>query len=159
MMEKLAGLVQDIDSLVIATALGLASLTPGPAGQAGAVAAIAYDVKGKRWSGVALSAASMIPLVGYAPAFFKVGLLVFQLNGRLKLLEASESEIHGSPESFAVLMDCLGKYHRKLPNIWVTRRLRERLQRIMDMGSANPIVLGAQLDQPQEDSSSSTQIP
>lgn len=158
-MDNSSGLVEEIDSLVIAAALGLASLTPGPAGQAGAVAAIAYDVKQKRWYGVALSATSMIPLLGYVPAIFKVGLLFYQLDGRLKILEKNGVDIYDSPESYAALVEGLGKYHRKLPDIWLTRGLRKRLERIMGPEKMDQIALLASSDKPPEDTSTSTQIP
>jgi hypothetical protein len=157
--EDLVSLVQQIDSLVIATGLALASLTPGPAGQAGSVAAIAYDLKRKCWYGIALSATSMIPLVGYAPAFFKFGLLVYQLDGRLKTLEQNQGSFHDSPESVALLMNGLGKYYRKLPDIWVTRRLRKRLERIMGPGLSDQTALPVPSDSPSTSTSTSTQIP
>lgn len=136
-MESLDAAIKDVDSLMVASALSLASMTPGPAGYAGAVAAIAYDTKRKQWHGVALSAASMIPVAGYVPGAFKVGLLVVQLDRRLKMLEERRPDIVSSPESHAALNDCLGKYYRKLPDTWMTRRLRKRLERIMNIDPAN----------------------
>ena len=78
--EPIEHILHDLDPLMIAIGLALASLAPGPAGEAGAVAAIVFDVKCRRWGGVILSAASMIPVVGYVPAIVKVALLVFLLN-------------------------------------------------------------------------------
>jgi hypothetical protein len=158
-MQSLDSMIEEVDSLVVASALALASLTPGPAGQAAAVAAMAYDTKRKRWTGVALSAASMIPLAGYVPALFKVGMLIVQLDRRLKVLEARELEFHDSPESFAALVDCLGKYYRKLPNIWLTRPLRARLERIMSLVKPPQVFPLAPSDKPSEATSISTQIP
>jgi hypothetical protein len=156
--------VEGLDPLLIATALAVASLTPGPAGEAGAVAAIAYDIKQKRWYGVALSGASMIPVFGYIPAFVKVGLLIFLVNRRLKTLEAILPEIQGSPEASLMVESVLGKYYRKLPDIWITRPLRKRLGRIMGLNKPSQdkpsqSVPCAPTDGASEDNSISAKIP
>jgi hypothetical protein len=126
-------LVGELDPLVIATALAMASLTPGPAGEAGALAAIAFDIKHKRWYGVALSAASMIPIIGYIPAVFKVGFLLFLLNRHLNSLEAMLSEVHDFPEGSILVGSALVKYCQKVPDMWLTRPLLKRFRRIMDL--------------------------
>jgi hypothetical protein len=132
-LEALRALVGELDPLVIATALAMASLTPGPAGEAGAVAAIAFDIKHKRWYGVALSAASMIPIIGYIPAAFKVGFLLFLLNRHLNSLEAMLSEVHDFPEESILVGSALVKYCQKIPDLWLTRPLLKRLKRIIDL--------------------------
>src|ERR1700681_2981516 len=50
-------ILADLDPLMIAIGLAFAASTPGPAGEAGAVAAISFDVSHRRWYGAALSAA------------------------------------------------------------------------------------------------------
>lgn len=126
-------LVGELDPLVIATALAMASLTPGPAGEAGALAAIAFDIKHKRWYGVALSAASMIPIIGYIPAVFKVGFLLFLLNRYLNSLEAMLSEVHDFPEESILAGSALVRYCHNIPDLWLTRPLLKRIRRIMDL--------------------------
>ncbi len=152
-------LVDELDPLMIATALALASLSPGPAGEAGAVAAIAYDIKCKRWYGVALSAVSMVPLFGYIPAIFKVGFLLFLLNRNLNALEAMLPELRESPEASLMVEGALGGYYRKIPDIWLTRRLRQRLGRILDLEKPSATVPSSVPETVTEDASSSTQIP
>jgi hypothetical protein len=129
--ESLREILTDLDPLMIAIGLGLAASTPGPAGEAGAVAAISFDVAHRRWSGVALSAASMIPVIGYLPAFFKVAWLFFILNRRLKILEDMLPELHDSTEDVETLRNAFGKYYRRLPKMKITRTLRTRLECIM----------------------------
>jgi hypothetical protein len=124
---------------MIAIGLAFAASTPGPAGEAGAVAAISYDISQRRWYGVALSAASMIPVVGYLPAFFKIGWLLFILNRRLKTIEEMLPELHQSAENVESLRNTFGKYYRRLPKIGITRSLRQRLERIMAL--SDPIEL------------------
>lgn len=132
--EPIEHILRDLDPLMIAIGLALASLAPGPAGEAGAVAAIAFDIKRRRWDGVVLSAASMIPLVGYVPAVLKVCLLILLLNRRLKRVEAVLPEIEQSPESARKMRDVFGKYQRAIPAWKITRGLRKRLERIMVSG-------------------------
>ncbi|MBT9332673.1 hypothetical protein [Paracidobacterium acidisoli] len=131
--ESLKIQVEALDPLLIRTMLGIASLMPGFAGEAGAVAAITYDIKQRRWDGVALSTASLIPIVGYIPGIIKAGLLLFALNHRLNDLEAMLPEIHSSPEASSIVENALSKYYRKVPDLWVTRPLRKRLGRIMGL--------------------------
>jgi hypothetical protein len=130
-LMTLQEILTDLDPLMIAIGLAFAASTPGPAGEAGAVAAISYDISQRRWYGVALSAASMIPVVGYAPAFFKIGWLLFILNRRLKSIEEMLPELHQSAENIKSLRNTFGKYYRRLPKIRITRTLRKRLERIM----------------------------
>ena len=132
-------ILTDLDPLMIAIGLAFAASTPGPAGEAGAVAAISYDISQRRWYGVALSAASMIPVVGYLPAFFKIGWLLFILNRRLKTIEEMLPELHQSAENVESLRNTFGKYYRRLPKIGITRSLRQRLERIMAL--SDPIEL------------------
>lgn len=132
--EPIEHILHDLDPLMIAIGLALASLAPGPAGEAGAVAAIVFDVKCRRWGGVILSAASMIPVVGYVPAIVKVALLVFLLNRRLRRVEAALPELQESPDAVRTLQALFGKYHRSIPNWKITRKLRVRLERIMASG-------------------------
>lgn len=128
--ESIESILKDLDPLVIAIGLALASLAPGPAGEAGAIAAIAFDIRRKRWDGVLLSAASMIPIVGYVPAAAKVGYLVLLLHHRLRRVEASLTELAQSPEQARQLVEVFGKYQHSVPQWKITRRLRERLDRI-----------------------------
>jgi len=132
--EPAAKAVMDLDPLVIALGLSLASLAPGFAGEAGAVAAIAFDVKCKRWYGVILSSASMIPIIGYLPAVVKVGLLVVLLNRQLMLVEAALPELQKTPEVARKALEVLEKYKRNVPKWKITRGLRQRLERIMASG-------------------------
>jgi hypothetical protein len=124
-------ILADLDPLMVAIGLAFAAGAPGPAGEAGAVAAISFDVSHRRWYGVALSAASMIPVIGYLPAFFKVGLLLFILNRRLKTIEDMLPELHRSAENVESLRDSFGKYYRCLPKMNITCTLRTRLECIM----------------------------
>ena len=124
-------ILADLDPLMIAVGLAFAACTPGPAGEAGAVAAISFDVSRRRWYGVALSAASMIPVIGYLPGFFKIGWLLFILSRRLKTIEAMLPELHQSAENVESLRDSFGKYYRRLPKVKITRTLRTRLECIM----------------------------
>lgn len=129
--ESFEHILADLDPLLIAIMLAFAASTPGPAGEAGAIAAISFDVKQRRWYGAVLSAASMIPVAGYLPAFFKVGWLLVLLNRRLKTLEEMLPELHRSPANIELLRTTFGKYYRRLPRIRITRSLRARLERIM----------------------------
>lgn len=145
--ESLPDILADLDPLLIATGLALTAALPGPAGEAGAVAAIAFDLKQRRWYGVALSATSMIPVIGYGPAFFKIAWLLWLLNRRLKTLEDMLPELHDSAENVELLRNALDKYYRRLPRMRLTRSLRTRLQRILalDDSDAPPD------DEPRED--------
>lgn len=129
--ESLPDILADLDPLLIATGLALTAALPGPAGEAGAVAAIAFDLKERRWYGVALSATSMIPLVGYLPAFFKIAWLIWLLNRRLQTLETMLPELHQTPENVELLRNSLDKYYRRLPRMRLTRSLRARLEHIL----------------------------
>jgi hypothetical protein len=132
--ESVEQILQDLDPQMIAIGLALASLAPGPAGEAGAVAAIAFDVKRRRWDGVILSAASMVPLVGYLPALVKVTLLIFLLNRRLRRVEAALSELQQSPASVQKIREVFGKYRRGIPKWRITRGMRDRLDKIVTIG-------------------------
>lgn len=101
----------------------------------------------------------MVPVFGYIPAIIKVGLLLFLLNHRLKSLEAMLPEIHGSPEASLVVGNALGSYHRKIPQIWLTRSLRQRLGRIIGLEKPGQQVPSAPPDSASRDTSISTQIP
>jgi hypothetical protein len=125
--------VKELDPLMICIVLAFAASSPSLAGEAGALAAISYDVAKKRWLWAGLSAISMVPVVGYFPAFLKVGLLLFLLNRRLKSLAAMAPEIHRSPEALQMVRSVLGKYYHQLPNIRLVRPIRKQLQRIMDL--------------------------
>jgi hypothetical protein len=137
-----------IDSLMLSIGFALAASAPGPAGEAGAIAAISFDLKQRCWYGVLLSAASMVPVIGYAPALFKVGWLISTLNRRLKAIEETLPEVQGSPENVELLRSSLRKYYRRLPKIGVTQSLRARLARIMAIddsdSSADGEVSGSQ---------------
>jgi hypothetical protein len=135
-------ILTDLDPLMIAIGLAFAAGAPGPAGEAGAIAAISFDVKQRRWYGALLSAASMIPLVGYAPAFLKVAWLLVILNRRLKTLETMLPELHQSPEDIELLRSTFGKYYRRLPRMGITRSLRARLERIMALDDSALTVSG-----------------
>ena len=123
----------EVDPLMIAIGLAFAACAPGPAGEAGAVAAITFDVSRRRWYLVALSAASMIPLIGYIPALFKVGWLLSILSRRLKAIEDMLPEGNRSAEDVEMLRDSFGKYYRRLPKMNITRSIRSRLERIMSL--------------------------
>ena len=129
--EGLRVLLNDLDPLMIALGLACASITPGPPGYVGAVAAIAFDAKHKQWRGLMLTAGSMIPIAGYLPGIFKVGWLLRTLDRHLEDLEAKLPVLHQSEESIASLRGALGKYHRNLPKIKPTQTLRDRLAHIM----------------------------
>jgi hypothetical protein len=129
--DSLEDLLAKLDPRMVAIGLGCASLTPSVAGYAGAVAAIVFDAKHRRWYGAALSAASMIPLAGYAPGVFKVGWLLRQLDRDLKRLEEQIPVLHQSPDAVCRLRIALDKYYRNLPDIKITRPLRNRLAHIM----------------------------
>jgi hypothetical protein len=129
--EELRVLLNDLDPLMIALGLACASITPGPPGYVGAIAAIAFDAKHKQWRGLALTAGSMIPLAGYLPGIVKVGWLLRALDRHLKDLEAKLPVLHQSDEPIALLRGALGKYHRSLPKIKPTQTLRDRLAHIM----------------------------
>jgi len=135
-------ILADLDPLMIAIGLAFAAGAPGPAGEAGAIAAISFDVKQRRWYGVLLSAASMIPVAGYVPAFLKVAWLLASLNRRLKTLEEMLPELHRSPENIELLRNTFGKYYRRLPRIKITRSLRARLERMMALDESTPAALG-----------------
>ena len=132
--------VTELDPLMISIGLAIAASAPSLAGEAGAVAAISYDVARKRWHWAALSATSMLPVIGYVPAFLKVGLLVLVLNRRLKNLVAIAPEIHRSPEALRMVRSTLEKYYRQLPNIRVIRPIRKQLQIIMDIDNFGQVV-------------------
>jgi len=125
--------VKEIDPLMICIVLAFAASAPSLAGEAGAVGAISYDLSKRRWFWAALSAISMLPVVGYLPAFLKVGLLLRILNRRLKSLVAMAPEIHRSPEALQMARSVLGKYYHQLPNIRPVRPIRKQLQCIMDV--------------------------
>ena len=127
-------ILREIDPLMIAVGLAIASLAPGPAGEAGAVAAIAFDLKRRRWPGAFLSGVSMIPLFGYVPAAFKVALLVHLLDRRLKNLEAVLAGQQNSSDTASEVQQVLGKYQRSVPHWKITRGIRERLERIIVAG-------------------------
>jgi hypothetical protein len=129
--DSLEELLTQLDPRMVAIGLACASLTPGVAGQGAAVAAIAFDAKHKQWYGAALSAASIIPLAGYVPAVVKVGWLLRLLDRDLKKLEAHLPVVHQSPEALNHLRNAFDKYYRSLPDIKVTRPLRNRLGHIM----------------------------
>jgi hypothetical protein len=145
-LMTLKEILADLDPLMIAIGLAFAASTPGPAGEAGAVAAISFDVSHRRWYGAALSAASMIPVIGYLPAFFKVGWLLFLLNRRLKTIEDMLPELHRSPENVESLRETFGKYYRRLPKISITRTLRHRLEGIMALDDPAQMALAKDSD-------------
>lgn len=132
--ESVEQILQDIDPQMMAIGLAIASIAPGPAGEAGAVAAIAFDFKRRRWDGVILSAASMVPLVGYVPAFVKLALLILSLNRRLRRLEAALPALEQSPGSARRIEEVFGKYQRRIPKWRITRGIRDRLDRIVAIG-------------------------
>jgi hypothetical protein len=131
--------VAELDHLMISIGLAIAASAPSLAGEAGAVAAISYDVARRKWPWAALSAISMLPAIGYLPAFLKVGLLVFILKRRLKSLVDITPEIHRSPESLRFVRSTLGKYYRQLPNVRVVRPIRKQLERIMDLDDSGQV--------------------
>ncbi|HEY6446187.1 MAG TPA: hypothetical protein VIY53_07000 [Acidobacteriaceae bacterium] len=132
--ESVEQILQDIDPQMIAIGLALAALAPGPAGEVGAVAAIAFDFKRRRWDGVILSTASMVPLVGYVPALVKVALLIRLLNRRLKSVEAALPALQQSPGSARRIQEIFGKYQHGIPKWRITRAIRDRLDRIVTIG-------------------------
>ena len=132
--ESVEQILQDIDPQITAIGLAVASIAPGPAGEVGAVAAIAFDFKRRRWDGVILSAASMVPLVGYVPAFVKLALLIRLLNRRLRRLEAALPALQQSPGSAQRIEEVFGKYQRSIPKWRITRGIRDRLDRIVAIG-------------------------
>jgi hypothetical protein len=134
--ESVEHILAGLDSLFIAVGLALASCAPGPAGVTAAVAAVTYDVAHKRWYGVVLSAASMIPIVGYVPGLLKVGMLLFELNRRLKRLLVLTPEIHDSPEALQRVRSALGKYYSQFPKIRLVRPIRKQLEEIMDFDNS-----------------------
>lgn len=142
--DSLEELLNQLDPRMVAIGLACASLTPGVPGQAGAVAAIAFDAKHKQWYGAALSAASIIPLAGYVPGVFKVGWLLRRLDRDLKKLEDQLPVLHQSPDAVASLRETFDKYYRNLPDIKITRPLRNRLAHIMAFDE--PIQLAATAD-------------
>jgi hypothetical protein len=129
--DPLEDLLAQLDPRMIAIGLACASLTPSVAGYAGAVAAIAFDAKHRQWYGAALSAASMIPLAGYAPGVFKVGWLLRLLDRDLMKLEEQIPVLHQSPDAVCRLRKAFDKYYRNLPETKITRPLRNRLAHIM----------------------------
>ena len=147
-------LLTGLDPLLIATGLALASLTPGPAGEAGAVAAIGYDIARKEWLGVVLSATSMVPVFGYIPAALKLGLLLFRVNQRLKNLVTMAPDIRSSPEALHLVRLSLGKYYRQLPNIRLLRSIRRQLEQILNFDESGH----ARVDSPGVGSSPETSI-
>ena len=132
--------VAELDPLMISIGLAIAASAPSLAGEAGAVAAISYDVARKKWHWAALSATSMLPAIGYLPAFLKVGLLVFILNRRLKDLVDIAPEIHSSPEALRLVRSTLEKYYRQLPNIRIVRPVRKQLEIIMDLDNSGQVL-------------------
>lgn len=154
LLESLELLLTGLDPLLIATGLALTSLTPGPAGEAGAVAAIGYDIARKKWFGVVLSATSMVPVFGYIPAALKLGLLLFEVNQRLKSLVTMAPEIRSSPEALNLVRLSLGKYYRQLPNIRLLRTFRKQLERILSFDECGH----ALVDPPRPESSTETSI-
>jgi hypothetical protein len=152
-------ILADLDPLMIAIGLAFAASTPGPAGEAGAVAAISFDVSHRRWYGAALSAASMIPVIGYLPAFFKVGWLLFILNRRLKTIEEMLPELHQSPENVESLRETFGKYYRRLPKMKITRTLRHRLEGIMALDDPAQMALAKASDSSSATTRNSTDDP
>lgn len=132
--------VAELDPLMISIGLAIAASTPSLAGEAGAVAAISYDVARKKWHWAALSATSMLPVIGYVPAFLKVGLLVFVLKRRLSNLVDLAPEIHRSPETLRLVRSTLEKYYRQLPDIRVVRPIRKQLQIIMDLDNGGQLL-------------------
>ncbi len=129
---------------MVAIGLACASLTPSFAGYAGAVAAIAFDAKHKQWYGAALSAASMIPLAGYAPGVFKVGWLLRLLDRDLKKLEEQVPVLHQSPDAVCRLRAEFDKYYRTLPDLKITRPLRNRLAHIMALDDSVQLVAASE---------------
>jgi hypothetical protein len=132
--ESVEQILQDIDPQMIAIGLAIAALAPGPAGEVGAVAAIAFDFKRRRWDGAILSAASMVPLIGYVPAFAKVTLLILLLNRRLRRVEADLPSLQQTPESARRIQEIFDKYRRRIPRWRITRGIRDRLDRIVTIG-------------------------
>jgi hypothetical protein len=130
-LANLNTLLNDLDPLMIAIGLAFAACAPGPVGEAGAIAAISFDVLHRRWLGVACSAASMIPVIGYLPALFKVGWLFVLLSRRLRTIEAMLPELHGSPECVELLRNWFGRYYRHIPKMKLTHSLRVRMEGIM----------------------------
>jgi hypothetical protein len=88
----------------------------------------------------------MIPVIGYLPAFFKVGWLLFLLNRRLKTIEDMLPELHRSPENVESLRETFGKYYRRLPKISITRTLRHRLEGIMALDDPAQMALAKDSD-------------
>jgi hypothetical protein len=134
--DSLDEFLAQLDPRMAAIGLACASLTPGLAGQAGAIAAVAFDAKRKEWYGVMLSAASIIPLVGYAPGVFKLGWLLRLLDRDLKRLDEQLPVLHQSPEAVSRLRMAFDKYYKSIPDIKVTHPLRNRLARIMALNGA-----------------------
>jgi hypothetical protein len=143
--NSLEKLLSKLDPRMVAIGLACASLTPSVAGYAGAVAAIGFDAKHKQWYGAALSAASMIPLAGYVPGVFKVGWLLRLLDIDLKKLEEQIPVLHQSPDAICRLRLAFGKYYRNLPEIKITRPLRNRLARIMALDDSVQLAATAEL--------------
>ena len=142
--DSLEEFLSQLDPRMVAIGFACASLTPGVAGQAGAVAAIAFDAKHKQWYGVALSAASIVPLAGYVPGVFKVGWLLRLLDRDLMKLEDQLPVLHQSPDAIASLRKTFDKYYRKLPDIKITRSFRKRLAHIMALDEPAPLALTAE---------------
>jgi hypothetical protein len=151
--------VTELDPLMISIGLAIAASAPSLAGEAGAVAAISYDVARKKWLWAALSAISMLPAIGYLPAFLKVGLLVFILNRRLRSLVALAPEIRRSPEALRFVRSTLEKYYRQLPNVRLVRPIRKQLQIIMDLDDFGQVRAEPSQGSPSTETSISTQMP
>jgi hypothetical protein len=148
-----------LDPLLISIGLAIATCTPGPAGEAGAIAAISYDMTKKKWFGAVLSAASMVPAIGYFPPFLKVGLLLFLLHRRLENLAVMAPDIHRSPETLQLVRSALAKYYYQLPDIPVARLIRKRLAGIMDFDGSGHLPVDPRQDGASVEKSISTQIP
>jgi hypothetical protein len=151
--------VTELDPLMISIGLAIAASASSLAGEAGAVAAISYDVARKKWLWAALSAISMLPAIGYLPAFLKVGLLVFILNRRLRSLVALAPEILRSPEALRFVRSTLEKYYRKLPNVRLVRPIRKQLQIIMDLDDFGQVRAEPSQGSRSTETSISTQMP
>jgi len=130
-LADLNALLVNLDPLMIAIGLAFTACAPGPVGEAGAIAAISFDVLHRRWLGVLCSAVSMIPVIGYLPAFFKVGWLLVLLSRQLRTIETMLPELHDSPECVELLRSWFGRYYRRIPRMKLTYSLRARIERVM----------------------------
>jgi len=130
--ETVKVILAGLNPLFFAIGLAIVSCTPGPQGMAAVLAAISYDFAHKRWYGVALSSAAMIPIVGYIPAAVKVAVLLLELKRRLNTLVLLAPEIHRSSEALQLVRSALGSYYKRLPNLPPLRSIRRQFQKIMD---------------------------